>query len=175
LIVAILVGYRYGITLWDWLKLLVVPAVIAGGGLWFNRQQRERELETARKQRERQVEIAERRAQDEALQAYLDEMSSMLIPNNGQPSLYKAQPGDSLSSVARARTLTVLPRLDGDRKARVVQFLYESGLISKSHPVLALRGADLSLVEGTTDKQLGQAESIEGANFYVPEPEGPGA
>ena len=36
LTIAILIGYRYCITLWDWLKLLVVPAVIAGGGIWFN-------------------------------------------------------------------------------------------------------------------------------------------
>jgi hypothetical protein len=33
LTVAVLIGYRYGITLWDWIKLLIVPAVIAGGGL----------------------------------------------------------------------------------------------------------------------------------------------
>jgi hypothetical protein len=130
--------------LWDWLKLLVVPAVIAGGGIWFNRQQRERELEIAAQQREQELELAERRTQDEALQAYLDQMSGMLIPNKDQPSLYKARPGDSLSSVARARTLTVLPRLDGERKAQVVQFLYESGLIAKGRPVLELQGADLS-------------------------------
>ena len=47
--------------LWDWLKLLIVPAVLAAGGLWFNRQQHERELDTAREQREREVEIAELR------------------------------------------------------------------------------------------------------------------
>ena len=133
--VLIAIGYRYDITLWDWLKLLIVPVVIAGGGIWFNRQQRQRELE-----------IAERRTQDDALQAYLDQMSAMLIPNKDQPSLYKARPGDGLSSVARARTLTVLPRLDGNRKARVVQFLYESGLISGRRPVLDLRGADLRKV-----------------------------
>jgi hypothetical protein len=143
LTVAVLVGYRYDITLWDWLKLLIVPAVIAGGGLWFNRQQRERELEIAREQRERDVEIAERRTKDEALQAYLEQMSDMLIPKTDQPSLYKARPGDSLSSVARARTLTVLPRLDKDRKARVVQFLYESGLIAKTRPIVVLIWADL--------------------------------
>src|SRR5215203_3511375 len=119
--------------LWDWLKLLIVPAVLAGGGLWFNAQQREREQQTASD-----------RAQDEALQAYLDQMSIMLIPNKDQPSLYKARPGDSLSSVARARTLTVLPRLGPDRKARVVQFLYESGLITRDRPVLDLTEANLS-------------------------------
>jgi hypothetical protein len=40
-----LIGLPFGITLWAWVKLLIVPAVIAGGGLWFNRQQRERELQ----------------------------------------------------------------------------------------------------------------------------------
>ena len=144
LTIAILIGYRYHITLWDWIKLLVVPVVIAGGGIWFNRQQRERELKIAREQREQEVEIAERRTQDEALQAYLDQMSDMLIPKTDQPSLYKARPGDSLSHVARALTLTVLPRLDKDRKARVVQFLYESGLIDVNRPIVAMKGADLS-------------------------------
>jgi len=120
-------------TLWDWLKLLVVPAVLAIGGYFLNSSQN-RATQAA----------AERRAQDEALQAYLDNMSEMLIPNKDQPSLYRAHPGDSLSSVARARTLTVLPRLGGDRKARVVQFLYETGLLAKGRPIVDLAGAHLS-------------------------------
>jgi len=152
--------------------------VIAGGSIWFNRQQRERELE-----------IAERRAQDDALQAYLDQMSEMLLPNTDQPSLYKARPGYSLSSVARAQTLTVLSRLDGERKARVVQFLYESGLIVPIRPVLDLqassaqaglgrtglrganlrgadlREADLGGTRGCTDDQLAAAKSLEGATM----------
>jgi hypothetical protein len=120
--------------LWDWLELLIVPVVLAGGGLWFNVQQTEREQR-----------IANDRAQDEALQAYLDHMSGMLIPpSKDQPSLYKALPGDSFRSVARARTLTVLPRLDGDRKARVVRFLYEARLIRGDRAVLDLEGADLT-------------------------------
>ena len=141
LAIAILIGYRYGITLWDWIKLLIVPAVIAGGGLWFNRQQRERELEIAREQRDREVEIADQRSQDEALQAYLDGMSQLLTDKD-RP-LHRAQLGDSLSIVARARTLTVLPRLDCERKARVVQFLYESGLITANRVIVEFRGADL--------------------------------
>jgi integrase len=38
----------------------------------------------------------------------------------------------------------VLPRFHGERKGRVVQFLYESGLIAKRRLVLNLRGADMS-------------------------------
>jgi uncharacterized protein YjbI with pentapeptide repeats len=32
-----LIGHRYRITLWDWIKLLIVPAVNAGGGIWQQR------------------------------------------------------------------------------------------------------------------------------------------
>lgn len=31
--ILIAIGYTYGITLWDWIKLLIVPAVIAAGGI----------------------------------------------------------------------------------------------------------------------------------------------
>jgi hypothetical protein len=135
---------------WDWLKLLVVPVVIAGVGIWFNRQQRERELE-----------IAERRTQDEALQAYLDVMSQLLTDE--KRPLHRAQIGDSLSSVARARTLTVLPRLDGGRKARVVQFLYESGLIAKKRPIIDLLRADL---RGANLRRAGlRGADLQGANL----------
>jgi len=135
------IGYSYGITLWDWIKLLIVPAAIAGAGLWFNRQQRERELEIAREQRERDVGIAYRRAQDEALQAYLDQIGNLLLAKDGP--LRQSKEGDETRTLARARTLTVLKRLTGERKARVVQFLYEAGLIAKSRPIVDLAGADL--------------------------------
>jgi uncharacterized protein YjbI with pentapeptide repeats len=166
-VVAIVIVYGYlarpkpdwiGVTnknVWDWLDLLVVPAALAIGVYWLNtrqaaRQQREEDRRQAREEaaQEAQVqhalEVEDQRAQDEALQAYLDQMSGMLIPKTDQPSLYKARQGDSLSSIARARTLTVLTRLDGYRKARVVQFLHESGLIAKKRPIVAMRGADLS-------------------------------
>jgi hypothetical protein len=170
------VGYAYGVTLWDWIKLLIVPAVIAGGGLWFNTQQREREQQTANN-----------RAQDEALQAYLDGIAELLTDKD-QP-LHSAQPGDSLSTVARARTLTVLGRLDGGRKRSVLQFLYEAGLIYKEHTFLDesalierrhkivslqqadlsgadLSGAVLSWAKGITNVEVEQkAHFLEGATM----------
>jgi uncharacterized protein YjbI with pentapeptide repeats len=158
LTVAVLIGYRYGITLWDWLKLLIVPAVLAIGGYLFNSAQN-RATQAA----------AERHAQDDALQAYLDHMSDMLRPNKDQPSLYEERPVESLNSVARARTLTVLSRLDGNRKARVVQFLYEAGLINKNRLVLDLKGADLSYANLSGGAYLGFADlsnaNLSGANL----------
>jgi uncharacterized protein YjbI with pentapeptide repeats len=130
LTVFILIGYRYGITLWDWIKLLIVPAVIAGGGLWFNAQQREREQH-----------VEKEREQAEALQTYLEQISQLLVDR--ERPLHKAQPGDSLSTVARATTLNVLLRLDGERKRSVLLFLAEANLIGKSRPTIPLGGADL--------------------------------
>jgi uncharacterized protein YjbI with pentapeptide repeats len=126
-----LIGLPFGITLWAWAKLLIVPAVIAAGGLWFNRQQRDREMESI-----------EQRSQDAALQAYLDQMSQLLTDKDR--ALHRAQLGDSLSTVARARTLTVLTGLEGERKGSIVGFLYEAGLITKDRLILDLHGADLS-------------------------------
>jgi hypothetical protein len=136
---------------WDYLELLIVPAALALGVYWLNRAQiaRERKAEEARQRREREVQAAQRerelevedqRAQDVALQAYLDQMSQLLIDYE----LLRAQPDDNLSVVARVRTLTVLPRLDGRRKRSILQFLYESGLIERDGTVVDLKGADLS-------------------------------
>jgi hypothetical protein len=63
-----LVGWPFGITLWDWLKLLVVPAALAIAGLLF----------TSSQQRAAQAD-AERRAQDQAVQDYLDRIGQLMI------------------------------------------------------------------------------------------------
>jgi hypothetical protein len=145
-ILSVLIGYRYGITLWDWIQLLIVPAAIAGVGLWFNRQQRARELEST-----------EQRAQDEALQTYLDHMGQLLLDKD--TPLRQSKEDDDVRTLARAWTLTVLPRLDGFRKRSVVQFLYESGLITKGHVVIDLTGAHLAAVNLTS-------VNLKGANLH---------
>jgi len=140
-------------TLWDWLELLIVPAALAIGVYWLNRRQteREREAQAAQRerergaqaaQRERELEIERERAQDEALQAYLVHMSQLPLELQRLGDADRAQ--ELLLQVARARTLTVLQRLDGPRKRSVLQFLTEGGLIDRSNPVIGLRGADLS-------------------------------
>jgi hypothetical protein len=133
LTIAILVGYRYDITLWNWIKLLIVPAVIAGGGLWFNTQQREREQR-----------IANERAQDEALQAYLDAMDNALLR---RPSLAESPDESTFISreLAQARTTTIIARLDAERNRIVTRFLRNLALTRR--PINILYEADLADAE----------------------------
>ena len=127
-------------TLWDWLQLLIVPAVLALGGLWFTAQQDRRQQEMDER-RERIVHrVEEQRAQDSMLLAYLDQMSSLLI-NEG---LQTSQPGEPERLVAASRTITVLRGLDPERKRTVLRFVYEAGLIRKEGTIVNLDGANLT-------------------------------
>jgi uncharacterized protein YjbI with pentapeptide repeats len=125
-----LIGVPFDITLYDWLDLLIIPVVLAIGGYLFNSSQN-RATGAA----------AEQRAQDEALQAYIDHMSQLLTDE--KHPFHHASLGDASRAVARARTLTVLSRLNGPRRAQVVQFLNEAGLIGRDDQVLDLSKADL--------------------------------
>lgn len=121
-------------TLWDWLGLLIIPAVLAVGGLLFSLAQDDRQQRTE-----------EQRAQDVALQTYLDEVGGLLLDEKLLPE----EPDDQARTLARARTLTVLERLDLNRKRSVLRFLYESNLIGKEDPVVNVEGAELR--EGNLD------------------------
>ncbi len=124
--------FQRGRTLWDWLQLLIVPAVLALAALWFNRRERESERN-----------IADDRQREAALETYLDRMSELLLDKH----LAGSMPDSEVSKVARARTLTVLRRLDGRRKGVVLRFLYESQLIVGDEPIIDLDTADLSFAD----------------------------
>src|SRR5688572_23267161 len=96
-------GFR-GMTVRGWLELLIVPMVLVGIGLLFEMQQADRQRATETQQQE----LAEQRAQDEALQAYLNQMSQLIL----ERKLLEAAPGDPVHTLAQARTSTVILRLD---------------------------------------------------------------
>ena len=75
-----------------------------------------------------------------ALQAYLDHLSQLLLAQN----LRHSREDEEVRTIARARTLTVLRRLDAERKGSVLQFLHESTLLGKEGRILDVTGADLS-------------------------------
>jgi hypothetical protein len=101
---------------------------------------------------------AERRARDNALQAYLDRIEQLVADKN----LLNERDTNTLRPLARAHTLTVLEGLDGRRKRNVIRFLYEAGLIYSDEPrVLALGGADL-----TGADLEGSREVLEASFFF---------
>jgi len=130
------VEQRPGKTLWDWLQLLgvlAIPIVVGFGTLWFTkRQAKESNAENKDNQREK------------ALQSYIDNISKLLL----KEKLRESQPEDEVRTIARVRTLTVLPHLDSMRKRSILQFLYASRLLEKDKdkdkPIVELDGADLS-------------------------------
>jgi uncharacterized protein YjbI with pentapeptide repeats len=117
-------------TLWEWLQLLgalAIPLVLAFAGFWFTSQQ----------EKSGQL-VEEQRAQDAALQAYLDQMGTLLL----KEELRKSEEGSEVRTLARARTKTVLERLDSTRTAAVIEFLIEAELAQ----LIGLSGTNLSEV-----------------------------
>jgi Pentapeptide repeats (8 copies) len=136
-------GFR-GMTLRDWLPIvgaLLIPLVIAlGTGVitW-----KLAKLESQRAAAERT--LAERRTQDEALQAYVDEVGRLMLE--------KDLTDPKVKTILRARTITVLGRLDPSEgrlppsgKTAVMQFLVEADLVQRVEgrdPTIILHDADL--------------------------------
>jgi uncharacterized protein YjbI with pentapeptide repeats len=127
------------------MQLLFIPVVLAIAGFWFNHRERkaaelraenDRKVEELHAETEREISLDNQR--EAALQAYINEMSELLLHENLRNSKEEVE----VRSIARVRTLTVLKRLDGLRKGSVLQFLHESGLISKDNPIIDLNGAD---------------------------------
>lgn len=122
-------------TLWDWLQLLVIPLVLAIAAYALNASQAGRDRAQQERQATQERRIASEEARERSLSAYLDRMSDLIVrgnlPDEGIRRWGFASPSDA-QTLARTLTLVVLRRLDGDQKAVVVQFLWESGLI-KDH------------------------------------------
>ena len=153
-----------GKTTWDWLQLLIVPIMLSLITVAFTWQQNARqqhiedqrtrqaqEIEDRRAQAER--DLQEQRAQQATLQAYLDQMGTLLLDRG----LRNASEESDVRRLARARTLVVLDALGSDRLDRALRFLEETGLIqagpSDRPPIISLKYANLRDLE-LTGKQL---------------------
>jgi septal ring factor EnvC (AmiA/AmiB activator) len=123
--------------------------VLAVARLYFQSQldQRQRQIEDRRAALEREIE--EQRAQQATLQAYLDQMGTLLLDHN----MRNASEDSDVRRLARARTLVVLDALGSDRLDRVFRFLEETELIQyrppDRPPVVSLKYASLRDIELT--------------------------
>src|SRR5829696_2679186 len=135
-------------TLWEWVQLLsalAMPVVLALAGFWFTTQQEKSGRE-----------IEEQRAQDAALQAYLDQMSTLMLDTD--QDLRNSDADSEVQTLARARTATVIQRLDADRNRNVIRFLQEANLTGDGQSSISfltaadlqgarLEGVDLSTID----------------------------
>jgi uncharacterized protein YjbI with pentapeptide repeats len=114
---------------WDVLDVLLVPLAVGWATVIFTGEQNRRQRKADDAQKKIALDAEERRAQDEALQAYLDKMSELLID---QKLHDKRNEYDAERVTARARSLAVLRRLDPVRKRTVLLFLREARLINRN-------------------------------------------
>jgi hypothetical protein len=97
-----------GKTLWDWFVILAVPAVVGFATLFISAGQA-------------RINLA--RAEEEAVQQYIDRISELALAGYFTSGALEAV------AVGRAQTLAVLQIVDGARAGRVLQFLGEIGLV----------------------------------------------
>jgi hypothetical protein len=144
--IASLIGGQYDKTIWDSAQLLLtasIPVVIAIVGNRYTQQ----------------------RAQNDALQAYLDQMGELMLdkahPLRGAPELSDER------ILARARTLTVVEQLDAIRQRSALGFVLEAGLLTPQHssedPVISLHQANLEGAQLSNFSLTGS--SLYGANL----------
>jgi len=150
-----------GMTLRDWIGALATPLTILITIIalylsvnQFNMQQANDHMKSIDEQ------------QQTTLETYLDRMSDLLFTDK----LGESRFGDEVRQVARARTLTALQNLNPARKGILLQFLYESGLISqprttsdKVNPILSMSDANLSGAD-LRNAKLGDAD-LSGADL----------
>jgi uncharacterized protein YjbI with pentapeptide repeats len=143
---------------WDYLDLLIVPAALALGVYWLNRRQNERdqqaEEERSRRESDAQaaqvehaLEVENERAQDAAVQGYLDQLTQLLV-TQGDDALIRMQVDDDVRQVIQARSEPLLRSLSATRSWSLILFLAVMGLLAKDRPLLSLVGADLRDVDG---------------------------
>jgi len=121
-------------SLWEFLDILIIPLALAiiGFGFTFIQDNRQQKIEDQRA--ESAIKIEERRAQNAALQAYLDQMTNLILDrkllevNKGVPV---HEPGDPVYTLAQARTTTAITQFDGEHNQAVTRFLSDSGLLEK--------------------------------------------
>jgi len=102
-------GFR-GKSLWDWLSLLAVPALIGFATVLINAAQ---------------ADIERVRLQELSVQQYIDRISELSLDARAI-----ANPTQSMA-IGRAQTTAILQVTDKDRTGRILRFLQEMNLLQK--------------------------------------------
>jgi uncharacterized protein YjbI with pentapeptide repeats len=133
------------------MSLLFLPIVLTIGGYWLTGQQEAQQQRLEDQRAASELHLAEQVAQDDALQAYLDEMSELIQAHD----LLTCETAETACwetlALAQARTESVIQRLDADHNQSVVRFLAGADLLGKESllgddptELSLFRSADLS-------------------------------
>jgi uncharacterized protein YjbI with pentapeptide repeats len=163
-------------TAWDWAGLIIIPLVILLVGSLIASVQQTTSNNELTAQHMNDVHMAQEQLYESELSTYLANMAGLLQQPNVRAD---NQAGADIRNIARADTFTVLNELVTDpkqitdqqlisdlnnhrltlttqpnskRKARILKFLYESGLISRNpgpnpFPIVNLADADFSYAD----------------------------
>jgi uncharacterized protein YjbI with pentapeptide repeats len=137
----ITIEHHPGKTLWDWMELMIIPAMLGAGAWYLTRQERKNELEIAERRIKEDRRISEERNQDEFLQNYLDKMTELLLDRELRSE--KAENDSPVRDVAHVRTITAFRKLDMGRRDLILQFLRDAELLDSLLVSASLQGADL--------------------------------
>jgi uncharacterized protein YjbI with pentapeptide repeats len=132
-----------------------LTTIAAVGNLIISRMN----LQNAQASLQQERDLDDRRAQEDALQAYLEYVTPLI--NEG---LSEDHPLSPRRLALRSRTLNVFWQLDPNRKRAVLEFLREAGLIrNEEHPIIGLSGVDL---RGASLRELNLREAkLNGADL----------
>ncbi|GCF07203.1 pentapeptide repeat-containing protein [Dictyobacter arantiisoli] len=126
---------------WTHLWSILLVICLAGGFLWLNLQQRQTALLASQQEQATQRGIATEQQRETILQNYMNKMTDLMINNQLLKNHSRA---DSAKLAADALTRETLSRLDADRKAILMRFLFQTRLISNDSDAIDLQDVDIS-------------------------------
>jgi uncharacterized protein YjbI with pentapeptide repeats len=123
--------------------VLAIPFVVVLASVYFIEQQNQASLQLNQLQHISDIQIAQDQQQETTLKTYTDDISNLVLNDH----LRESKPGDDVRQIARARTLLTLQKLDPNRQAALLEYLYAAQLINRENTIISLVNADLSGVD----------------------------
>ena len=111
-------------TVWDWLQLLIVPAMLVAVAVGYNAEASSREHHREDHRIKEDRALARSGQEDATLLSYFTQMDDLML--NGKVVL--SEPPSASAAVALNLTRAVIRRVHGRRRAEVLLFLKTAGL-----------------------------------------------
>lgn len=125
--------------IWERLLLPVISIALVASIIWLGIQQNQNSVALSKQQREIALSTAADQQRETALLNYRDKIADLMV----NAKLLQAHPTDASTLVANAYTSATLRKLDPDRKAELMRFLYQTKLISNDTRIISMTQDDV--------------------------------